>query len=94
MRQPIFYENIKNVNFSEGFLELFYAIGAYSLVVEINYIVGLVAENAGRLIFLENYFVVVGENFKIVGLLYIKELARLHRDYYSSELVGSADYSG
>jgi hypothetical protein len=79
---------------SEGFLKLFYAIHAYSFIVEINYIVGLVAKNAGRLIFLENYFIVVGKYFKIVCLFNVEKLACLHGDYDSSKRVGSADYSG
>ena len=79
---------------SELLLHLFNARGANTLAVEINDIVNVVAENAGRLILLQDDAVVVGKDFNGVLLLDVQNFADLDGEDDSSQLVDLANHSG
>ena len=72
---------------SELLLELINASTAYTLAVKVNYVINVVAENTGGLIFFENDLVAVSKNFKCILGLYIQHVADLNGQNDSSELV-------
>ena len=72
---------------SELCLELLEAIGANSLVVEVNNVVGVSAEYAGGLVFLEDDLVIVGEDLYGILDVDVHDLSDLDGENYSSELV-------
>jgi hypothetical protein len=79
---------------SERLLDLFEAILADALSVKENDVVSISAENAGRLIFLKDYLVVVGEYLKRVLFSNVHGLSDADREHDSSKLVYLANYSG
>ena len=79
---------------SERSLDLCKTVLANALAAEIYDIVGVVAEDAGGLIFLEDYLVLVGENFKRILLVDVHYLSDADGKNYSSKLVYFSYYSG
>ena len=79
---------------SELLLELIQTFGANTLAVEKYDVVGVVAENAGRVVLLENDTVIIGENLN--GILYfdVHCLSDFDRKNDSSQLVYFSDHSG
>lgn len=78
---------------SERRLYLCKAVLANSLAVEIYDIVGIVAEDAGGLILLKDYSVVVGKYLKRVLLVDVHYLSDADREHYSSKLVYLSYYA-
>ena len=72
---------------SEGFFYLFKAALANSLSAEENYVVCVIAENTGGLIFLEDDFVFIREYLKRILFVDIHGLSDADGKNYSSELV-------
>ena len=79
---------------SKLIFELFDALCANSLAVEVNYIVRVAAEYASGLIFLKDYFVVVGEYLDRVSFVDVKYCSKLLGKHYSSKLVYFSYYTG
>jgi len=78
---------------SELILDLVETIGADAFTVEENDVVCIVAENAGRVVFLQNDAIVVGENLN--GILYfdVHGFANLNGEHDSAQLVHFSDHS-
>ena len=72
---------------SELCFDLFKAICADALVVKVNNIVGVAAENAGGLIFLENDLIVIGKDLNGIFDVDIHNFSDLDGKNDSSELV-------
>ena len=79
--------------FLKSFLDLLKAILADTLSVEEDYIVGICTEDAGRLIFLKNYAIFIGEYFKRVLFGYVHGLSDAYGEHYASQLVYLTYYS-
>ena len=75
-------------------LQLVQAGLADVLALVVDNVLCVVAENAGRLIFLKDYLVVVGEYLKRVLFSNVHGLSDADREYDSSKLVYLANYSG
>lgn len=71
----------------EGFLDLLEAVFTDTLAVEENYIVGVGAEDAGGLIFLKDYSVLVGEDLKRILLADVHSLTDADGEHYATQLV-------
>ena len=65
----------------------FKAVGADTLVVEINNVVRVAAENAGGLIFFKDYLIIIGEDLDGILDIDIHYLSDLYGKNYSSKLV-------
>lgn len=78
----------------KGFLDLLEAILADALAVEENYIVGVGAKDAGGLIFLKDYSVLVGEDLKRILLADVHSLTDADGEHYAAQLVYFSYYSG
>jgi hypothetical protein len=77
----------KSVLSSELCLDLFKAICADALVVKINNIVGVAAENAGGLIFFKNDLIIIGKDLNGIFDVDIHNFSDLDGKNDSSELV-------
>ena len=67
--------------------EGFETIRADELALEICYVACVVAEDAGRLILLEDDLVLVNEDIDCVAVLDVHCVSDLDREYYSAEFV-------
>ena len=78
---------------SEVLLELIQTICADALTIEENNVVGVVAEDTCRVIFLQNDPVIIGEDLDRVLDLDVHCFADLDRKNDSSQLVDFSDHS-
>ena len=69
------------------------ALSADTLAAEIDNVLGVIAENASRLVLLQDYSVVVREYLHGVLLLDIKYLSDFDGQDYSAKLINSSDDS-
>lgn len=74
-------------------LDLIEASGTDALTVKENDIVGVVAENAGGMIFLKDDAVIVGEDLDRVLYLDVHRLADLDGENNSAQLVNFSDHT-
>ena len=79
---------------SKLIFELLDALCANALAIEVDYIVCIVAEHASGLVFLKDYFVVVGEYLDRVSFVDVKYGAKLLGKHDPSKLVYFSYYSG
>ena len=78
----------------EMLLELIEAIGADALAVEKYNVVGIVAEDTCRMIFLQDDAVIVGEDLDGVLNLDVHGLSDLDRENDSAQLIYFSNHSG
>ena len=78
---------------SKMLLELIQASGANALAVEENDVICVVAEDAGRVVFLKNDAVIIGEDLDGVLNLDVHCFSDLDRKNDSSQLVYFSDHS-
>ena len=78
---------------SEVLLELIQTICADALTIEENNVVGVVAEDTCRVIFLQNDAVVISEDFDGVLYLDVHRLSDLDRQNDSTQLIYFSNHS-
>ena len=76
------------------FLDLIETSGADALAVEEDDIIGVVAEDAGRMIFLKDDAIIIGEDLDGILDLDVHGFADLNGEHDSAQLVDFSDHSG
>lgn len=87
-----FFVSPKNI-ISISILDFLNAIAADELAVKALNVVRIAAENAGRLVLLENDLVVFDKNLNRITIAYSEVLSELNRDNESSELINFSYYA-